>query len=60
MWGGGGKWKMTNYEVIKKMSIEEMAVSLMCPNDMGADVKCGDHGGTECVKCTLEWLQQEA
>lgn len=32
---------MTNYERIKNMSIEEMAVTIMCPNDMGmAEIKC--------------------
>lgn len=51
---------MTNYELIKSMSIEEMAVTIMCPNDTGmADIKCDKSDSCNCYKCCLEWLRQE-
>lgn len=52
---------MTNYEMIKNMSIEEMAVTLMCPNEMGmAEIDCDQSDQCNCCKCCLAWLQQEA
>lgn len=52
---------MTNYELIKNMSIEEMAVTLTCPNDMGmAEIECDRTDHCDCAKCTLEWLKQES
>lgn len=43
---------MTNYEIIKKMSIEEMAVTIMCPNDIGmAEIKCDKLDDCNCCKC---------
>jgi hypothetical protein len=53
---------MTNYEQIKNMSIEEMAVTIMCPNDISmteADIKCDDYN-YNCCKCIQKWLRQEA
>lgn len=51
---------MTNYERIKNMSLEEMAISLMCPQEID---ECFDKGETcdkkNCVSCTLEWLESE-
>lgn len=55
-----GRGEMTNYERIKNMSIEEMAVTIMCPNDMGmAEIKCDKSDDCNCCKCCLEWLQQD-
>ncbi len=40
------------------MSIENLALSIMCPNEIGlADIKCND--GDNCLKCTYEWLKEE-
>lgn len=51
---------MTNYELMKNMSIEEMAATIMCPNEMGmADIECDKSDECDCCKCCLEWLQQE-
>jgi hypothetical protein len=51
----------TNHELIKKMSIEEMAVVIMCPVDIGMTViECDRASNAKCVICTLEWLKQEA
>lgn len=47
---------MTNYEKIKQMSIDEMAYSIMCPYDTDPDM-CGKN---DCIKCTKEWLEEEA
>lgn len=52
--------KMTNYEMIKNMSVEELAVTIMCPNETGmAEIKC-DKDDCNCSKCCLDWLNQEA
>ncbi|GAB6170603.1 hypothetical protein JCM15765_08780 [Paradesulfitobacterium aromaticivorans] len=51
---------MTNYELIKSMSIEEMAVTIMCPNEMGlADIECTKSDTANCYECCLNWLKQE-
>ena len=51
---------MTNYERIKNMSLEEMAISLMCPADIDELFEKGENcGGKNCVSCTFEWLKAE-
>lgn len=46
---------MTNYEILKGMSIEEMAVTIMCPNDMGmAEIECDKSDNCNCSLCCLE------
>lgn len=49
---------MTNYEKLQKMSMEEMAVTIMCPNEIGGEVKCS-RGERNCCQCTLNWLNSE-
>lgn len=52
---------MTNYELIKNMSIEEMAVTIMCPNEMGmAEIDCDKSDDRNCCQCCLDWLREEA
>lgn len=52
---------MTNYGLIKNMSVEEMAVTIICPNDMGmAEIECDKSDDCNCSKCCLDWLQEEA
>ena len=51
---------MTNYERIKNMSIEEMAVTLMCPNEMGmAEIECDYSDSKNCCQCLLGWLKKD-
>lgn len=52
---------MTNYERIKNMSIEELAVSLMCPAEIDCtfDKKTHCKDGENCVQCTMEYLKRE-
>ena len=50
---------MTNYERIRNMSVDEMAVTIMCPNEIGGGVKCS-RGERNCCQCTLDWLNNEA
>lgn len=46
----------TNADRIRAMSDEELAVTLMCPNEMGmADIPCDQKN---CCKCLLDWLRQ--
>lgn len=50
----------TNAERIRHMTDEELAVTIVCPNEMGiAEIEC-DHSDTcNCSRCCLEWLQKE-
>ena len=53
---------MTNYEMIKNFSIENMALSIMCPYEMGhlkSLFRCKEYNGN-CSKCCYEWLQEES
>ena len=59
------KKKMTNYEKIKQMSVEEMARSAIpffqCPYDtpyVGCEM--GKKFDDDCIKCTKHWLESEA
>ncbi len=50
----------TNYELIRNMSVEEMAVTIICPNEMGmAEIECDKSDDRNCSKCCLEWLKSE-
>ena len=50
----------TNGDVIRAMSNEELAVTLMCPNEMGmADIQCDRSDKSNCVKCLYDWLIDE-
>lgn len=55
---------MTNYEKIKEMSIDEMALTLMCPAEYDTAFnktnKCNAEMDKNCHKCTVEWLESEA
>lgn len=59
------KMKLTNYEIIKNMSIEEMAECSIpffnCPYDTPY-VGCamGKKFDDDCIKCTKAWLESEA
>ena len=55
---------MTNYEMIKNQDIYAMALTIMCPHDLGFwdDYRCNtnksENRGGKCVKCTLAWLEE--
>ena len=52
---------MKNYELIQNMSLEELACTISCPNDMGmAEIECDKSDERNCSQCCLEWLQEEA
>lgn len=52
---------MTNGDMIRQMSDEELAVTLMCPNESGiANIDCdGGDTGRNCCQCCLDWLREE-
>lgn len=56
---------MTNFEKIKKMSVDEMAQSdinfFACPygTDYGG-CEQGKKFNDDCIACTKHWLEQEA
>jgi len=51
---------MTNFELLKNMSIEELAVTIMCPNDTGmAEIECDKSDDRNCCLCCLEWLMED-
>lgn len=50
---------MTNGDLIRNMSNVELAVTLMCPNEMGmTEIKCDRDDKCNCCKCLYEWLKQ--
>ena len=54
---------MTNYEIIKALDIENMALTIMCPYEAGlmAERRCEDEKtNINCRKCAYEWLQEES
>lgn len=51
----------TNGDTFRVMSDEELAVTLMCPNEMGmANIPCDHSDDKNCCQCLLEWLRQPA
>lgn len=56
------KKKITNFEKIKQMSVEDMALMLMCPAEYDTDFnkksKCKG-SFSNCYNCTLHWLESE-
>lgn len=52
---------MTNYEMIIALPVEEMAFSIMCPNEIGmAEIECDKSDDKDCFQCCLNWLKEEA
>lgn len=52
---------MTNLELIKNMSVEELAVAIACPNEMGmAEIECDKSDDRNCSKCCLDWLTTDS
>lgn len=52
---------MTNADMIRAMSDEELAANLICPNEMGmADIPCDKSDQCNCYKCLLDWLRKPA
>lgn len=54
---------MTNYEMIKNFSIENMALSIMCPEELGLlqdkAERC-TRFKDNCNMCCYAWLQEES
>lgn len=51
---------MTNAEMIRNMSDEELAVTIMCPNETGhAEINCDHSDNCDCCQCCLDWLRRE-
>lgn len=60
------KLRMTNFEKIKQMSIDEMARSCSCPYNISGDppyincnCKIGEKFKYNCIDCTKHWLESE-
>lgn len=52
---------MTNYEMMRNMTPEQMSATMMCPNESGAGlIDCNKSDSTNCYECCLDWLKQEA
>lgn len=52
---------MTNADMIRNMSDEELAVTIACPNEMGlADIGCDHSDNRNCCQCCLDWLKEES
>lgn len=52
---------MTNAEMIRQMSEEDLAITIMCPDDCGlAEIACDKSDSCNCYECLLRWLRAEA
>lgn len=51
----------TNADRIRSMTDEELAISMMCPNEMGlAEIECDKIDVCNCYECLLNWLGAES
>ena len=51
---------MKNGDRIRQMTDEELAGTLMCPNEMGmAEIPCDMDDSRNCCQCMLDWLREE-
>lgn len=51
---------MTNGDMIRGMSDEELAVTIGCPNETGhADIECDHSDDCNCCKCCYNWPREE-
>ena len=52
---------MTNADMIRAMSDEELAANLLCHNEMSMEyIPCDKSDQCNCYKCLLDWLRQSA
>lgn len=52
--------KKTNADRIRAMTDEELAMTMMCPNENGlAEIDCDKSDSRNCYECLLKWLQEE-
>lgn len=55
-----GKPKQTNADRIRSMTDEELALHMLCPNEMVlAKIECEKNERRNCYKCRLNWLRAE-
>lgn len=53
--------KQTNADRIRSMTDEELAIHMMCPNEMGlAEIECDKSDSCNCYECLLNWLWAES
>ena len=51
----------TNADRIRSMTDEDLAVSMMCPNENGlAKIDCEKNDNCNCYECLLKWLRAES
>ncbi len=52
--------RQTNADRIRSMSDDELAATMMCPNESGlAEIECDRSDNCNCYECLLKWLQLE-
>lgn len=53
--------KQTNADRIRSMTDEELAIHMMCLNEMGlAEIECDKIDSCNCYECLLNWLWAES
>lgn len=51
----------TNADRIRSMTDEELAIYMMCPNEMGlAEIECDKIDSCNCYECLLNWIRAES
>lgn len=54
------KKPQTNADRTREMTIEELAMTMMCPNENGlAEIECDRSDNCNCYECCLKWLRSE-
>ena len=49
---------MTNGDMIRSMSDEDLALNIMCPNESGlAEIECDHSDKCDCYECCLDWIR---
>lgn len=49
---------MTNGDMIRSMSDEDLALNIMCPNESGlANIECDHSDKCDCYECCLNWIR---
>lgn len=53
--------KQINADRIRSMTDEELAIHMLCPNEMGlAEIECDKIDCCNCYECLLNWLRAES
>ena len=51
--------RLTNFDMMRSMAMEQMAMTMMCPNESGLGmIECDQADDRDCFACCMNWLKQ--